>query len=69
MINLKNKNSVPTNKGGYIAIKINQELYEQQFLVCKHALIARVILSKGETPWKLADLKRKISQIWGITNN
>ena len=54
---LSSDGATNTNKGGYIAIKINQQLYEQQLAVCQHALIARIVLSKGESPWKLADLK------------
>ena len=45
--------SITTNKGGFIAVKINQEMYEQQLALCKHALIARIVLSKGDSPWKL----------------
>ena len=38
------------NKGGFIAIRINQQLYEKQLAACQHALIARIVLSKGDVP-------------------
>ncbi|XP_050217387.1 uncharacterized protein LOC126668218 [Mercurialis annua] len=56
----------PVNKGGYIAITINQEVYEQQIAMCQNALIARIILYKGESPWKLVELKKKLTEVWGI---
>ncbi|KAF3453860.1 hypothetical protein FNV43_RR04301 [Rhamnella rubrinervis] len=31
-------------------------------------LIARVILSKGESPWKIVDSKQKLSVVWGFSN-
>ena len=61
--------SATTDKGGYIAIKINQQIYEQRLAMCENALIARLILSKGESPWKLVELKKKISTVWGLTTN
>ena len=48
---------------GYIAIKIDQDIYEQQLAFCQYALIARIILAKGESPWKLDDLKRKLTSV------
>ena len=49
--------SSTSNKGGFIAIKVDQDIYEQHLSLYKHALIARLILAKGEKPWKLTDLK------------
>ncbi|XP_050211774.1 uncharacterized protein LOC126661935 [Mercurialis annua] len=61
--------SIPVNKGGFIDIKIDQKVYDQQIAMCQNALIARIILSKGESPWKLIDLKKKLTDIWRITSN
>ena len=52
-----------SNKGNYVAIKINQQIYEQQLALCQHALIAKIILARGETPWKLSELKEKLSKL------
>ncbi|XP_050223701.1 uncharacterized protein LOC126673551 [Mercurialis annua] len=57
---------VKSDKGGFIAIKINQTVYEQQLLLCKNALIARIVLAKGESPWKLFDLKKKLTSVWNL---
>ncbi|XP_050222820.1 uncharacterized protein LOC126672913 [Mercurialis annua] len=37
--------------------------------MCQNALIGRIILSKGESPWKLVDLRKKLTDIWRITSN
>ena len=58
-----------SNKGGYIAIKIDQEVYEQQLAICQYALIARIVYSKGDKPWKLEELKPKLLLVWGLSNN
>ena len=44
------------NKGGYFSIKINAEAYAERLRLCYNALIGRVVLLKGELPWKVANL-------------
>ena len=63
------KSFIAVNKGGYIAIKIDQQIYDQQLQRCQHALIARIVLAKGESPWKLPDLKHKLTKTWGISSS
>ncbi|XP_050222822.1 uncharacterized protein LOC126672915 [Mercurialis annua] len=60
--------AIPENKGGFIAIKVNQERYEKRIKECEFALIGRIILNKGDTPWKVTELKKKLNDIWRLNN-
>ncbi|XP_019430033.1 PREDICTED: uncharacterized protein LOC109337508 [Lupinus angustifolius] len=56
----------PCIKGDAIAIKIPEEDYQAGLLRCKSHLHGRMILSKGDTPLKLADLKNKLISMWNM---
>ena len=56
------------NKGSNALIKINEEAYTERLRLCDNALIGQVVLPKGETPWKVVDLKEKLSSIWSLKN-
>lgn len=51
-----------------ISISVNKKAYEECLNICKHSLIGRVILTKGERPWKMTDLKNKLQEIWQLAN-
>lgn len=36
--------------------------------LCKHWLIAWVVLVKGERPWILSELKAKLSKLWNLSS-
>lgn len=55
-------------KGNNISAKLNQQAFQERLNLCKFSLIARLILAKGDTPWKLASLKLKLSSLWGLAN-
>ena len=57
------RNSIP---GSYQAVKINSELYQKRLALCQFSLIGRIVLSKGDTPWSLTNLKDKLSSIWRL---
>ncbi|XP_065848420.1 uncharacterized protein [Euphorbia lathyris] len=52
--------------GGFKAIKISQQLYDNRVEACKHSVIGRITLAKGDLPWKHPDLKLKLNTIWGM---
>ncbi|KAK0571609.1 hypothetical protein LWI29_018788 [Acer saccharum] len=60
--------SILSKKGGYVAVQVDPSTYKSRFEVCKFSLIGRVILSNGEKPWKLADLKAKMQSIWKLNS-
>lgn len=43
--------SVKINKGGFISIKVDEEIYSFRIASCKNSLIGRLILAKGEALW------------------
>ena len=49
--------------GDYVAVKINSKAYEEHLKLCSYSLIGRVVLSKGEEPWKILTLKEKLQSI------
>ncbi|KAK0587194.1 hypothetical protein LWI29_018861 [Acer saccharum] len=49
--------SVPSKKGGYVSVRVDLIAYQARLELCGNALIGRVVLSNGERPWKLVDLK------------
>ena len=52
--------SAPKKKGDYVAVKVNSKVYKEQLKLCSYSLIGRVVLSKGEEPWKILALKEKL---------
>ena len=55
--------SAPKKKGDYVTVKVNPKAYEERLKLCSYSLIGRVVLSKGEEPWKILALKEKIQSI------
>ncbi|KAK2638277.1 hypothetical protein Ddye_026072 [Dipteronia dyeriana] len=60
--------SAPKKKGDYVAIKVNPKAYEERLKLCSYSLIGRVILSKGEEPWKVLTLKEKLQSFWKLNS-
>ncbi|KAK2658156.1 hypothetical protein Ddye_004689 [Dipteronia dyeriana] len=58
--------SAPKKKGICVAIKVNPKAYEERLILCSYSLIGRVILSKGEEPWKVLALKEKLQSFWKL---
>lgn len=50
------------------SVQLNEKAYSERLTLCGHSLIARVILSKGEAPWKLQDLKMHLTAAWFLQN-
>ncbi|PON39043.1 hypothetical protein PanWU01x14_307930 [Parasponia andersonii] len=55
--------SKPTIKGNYVCVKVNDQSLQKRFDLCKFSLIGCIFLSKGDSLWKLADLKFKLQSI------
>lgn len=55
---------MPINKWGFILIRV--DAHNSKVNSCKNSLIGRLILAKGEEPWKLKDLKAKLTSLWNI---
>lgn len=53
-------------KGGFTSVRIPQALINKRLALCSNSLIGRLILQKGDTPYKLAALKDALSSVWGI---
>ncbi|KAK3222076.1 hypothetical protein Dsin_009101 [Dipteronia sinensis] len=60
--------SILSKKGGYVAIQVDTSAYKSRLEVCKFSLIGQVVLSSGEKPWKLVDLKAKLQSVWKLTS-
>ena len=56
--------SLLSKKGEMICIKIDEDLYQQRLALCKPSMIGRIIQSRGETPWKINDLRMKLEDLW-----
>ena len=52
-----------------MSFRVDPVAYQSRLELCKNALIGRVVLSSGERPWKLVDLKAKLSKIWMISTD
>ena len=52
-----------SKKGDYVAVRVDPSAYKSRLEVCKFSLISRIVLSSGEKPWKLVDLKSKLQSI------
>ncbi|KAI9165572.1 hypothetical protein LWI28_016681 [Acer negundo] len=48
--------------GGYVSVRVDPIAYQAHLELCRNALISRVVLSSGERPWKLVDLKARLSK-------
>ena len=59
------RTSIP---GSYHAVKINSDLYHKRLAICQFSLIGRVVLNKGDTPWKLANLRDRLAAIWNLSS-
>lgn len=55
-----------STKGGFTSVKIPQSLLERHIALCSNSLIRRLILQKGDSPYKLPQLKETLTTIWGI---
>ncbi|KAK1592715.1 hypothetical protein Q3G72_029141 [Acer saccharum] len=55
---------IHSKKGGYIVVQIDTVAYNSRLSLCKHSLINRLILSKGDIPWKHDELKVRLQSVW-----
>ena len=60
---------IPMKNGRYVLIRVDLKAYQSQLDECKNSLIGRVVLSSGEKPWKLVDLKAKLQSIWKLSTS
>lgn len=51
--------------GALQEIKIHSDLYKKRLDMCCYSVIGRIVLSKGDQPWKFLALKEKLSSILG----
>ncbi|KAK3189466.1 hypothetical protein Dsin_029027 [Dipteronia sinensis] len=56
-----------SKKGGFVSVRVDLIAYESRLELCKDAFIVRVVLASGERPWKLVELKAKLSKHWLIS--
>ena len=55
----------PVRKGNHLSIPINDEFYSATISDClRFALIGRLILPKGSSPWQLQELKDQLRELW-----
>nr|KYP33836.1 hypothetical protein KK1_045281 [Cajanus cajan] len=54
----------PCWKGDSLAIKIPEDAYQEGLARCSKHLHGRVLLTKGQQPLKVSDLKTKLSVLW-----
>lgn len=54
----------PCFKGDALSIKISEDEYQAGLAGCKHNLHGRLVLSKGDAPVKLQELREKLSKLW-----
>ncbi|KAK2648625.1 hypothetical protein Ddye_016114 [Dipteronia dyeriana] len=57
-----------SGEGGYVAVWVDPSAYKSRLEVSKYILIGRVVLSSGEKPWKLVDLKAKLQFVWKLNS-
>ncbi|WCJ18475.1 hypothetical protein M5689_000823 [Euphorbia peplus] len=58
--------AVVTDDGDSPTVRISQAAFDKRVQLCSHSLIGRLILRKGDAPWKIDDLKLKLAQLWGF---
>lgn len=56
----------PYSTGGNIMITVDEDEYSRGLLQFTHTLISRIIFTKGNSPLKKDDLKRKLYGIWKL---
>ncbi|KAI9173452.1 hypothetical protein LWI28_001560 [Acer negundo] len=61
--------SIPFKKGGYVSVRMDPISYQARLVLCRNALIGCVVLSIGERPWKLMDLKARLSKHWMLNSD
>lgn len=54
---------ITIRNGDYLTIEVDPNAYKERIELYKFSLIAQVILSKGDSPWKLANLCDKLQTI------
>lgn len=54
----------PCVKGDSISIKISKDEYKKGLECCKNNLHGRLILSKGDKPIEIQDLREKLCKLW-----
>lgn len=59
----------PCLKGDSMAIKISESEYHVGVVDCKNILYGRLMLSKGDSPVKINDLRLKLSKIWSTSSS
>ncbi|PON41295.1 hypothetical protein PanWU01x14_290520 [Parasponia andersonii] len=67
--NIALESSKPTLKGNYVCVKVNEKALKNRLELCQYSLIGRIFLSKGDSTWKLADLKFKLQSIWQLSSD
>ncbi|KAM1171914.1 hypothetical protein ACFXTH_022219 [Malus domestica] len=55
---------IPVIRGDQIFVKISEDLYQQQLQSFRTNLIGRLLLRKGITPLKTAELKSSLEALW-----
>ncbi|KAM2866225.1 hypothetical protein COP2_022299 [Malus domestica] len=55
---------IPVIRGDQIFVKISKDLYQQQLQSFRTNLIGRLLLRKGTTPLKTAELKSSLEALW-----
>ncbi|WCJ43865.1 hypothetical protein M5689_024574 [Euphorbia peplus] len=53
--------------GEFKSVKINRTAFEKRIQLCHHSLIGHLNLNKGDTPWKLDELRSALLKEWGIS--
>ncbi|PON62529.1 hypothetical protein TorRG33x02_279030 [Trema orientale] len=64
--NIAPESSKPLLKGNYVCVKVNETALQNRLEMCQFSLIGRIFLSKGDSPWKLVDLKFKLQIVWSL---
>lgn len=59
----------PKLVGGKIVIAISEEEYAWSLVQLRWCLIGRLVLAKGERPISTKELKRKLSEVWGVNSD
>ncbi|KAI9177891.1 hypothetical protein LWI28_020376 [Acer negundo] len=60
---------VQDGRGGYVSVRVDLIAYQTRLELCRNALIDCVVLSSGERPWKLMDLKARLSKHWMLNSD
>ena len=47
-----------------IYTRIDEDLYQKRVRICQASLIGRLVLSKGDQPWKIEDLRARLHGLW-----